>query len=157
YGTQATPDIIKFLGNDSLVRVINWVPETSDRVRLSMELTRPPYGYLLFWDPPRGLVLRLRRAPRIDAQRPLQGLTITVDPGHPPGGAIGPTGFTEAEGVLQVAMHLRRILEERGAHVVMTRTTMDAVDLHLRTVIARRANSHALISIHENAFGEGVY
>jgi len=156
YGTQATPDIIKFLGNDSLVRVINWVPETSDRVRLSMELTRPPYGYLLFWDPPRGLVLRLRRAPRIDAQRPLQGLTITVDPGHPPGGAIGPTGFTEAEGVLQVAMHLRRILEERGAHVVMTRTTMDAVDLHLRTVIARRANSHALISIHENAFGEGV-
>jgi N-acetylmuramoyl-L-alanine amidase len=156
YGTQATPDVIKYVGNDSLVRVMNWVPDASDRVRLSMELTTPPYGYLVLFEPARGLVLRLRRPPRIDARRPLQGLTITVDPGHPPGGAIGPTAFTEAEGVLQVAQHLKRILEERGARVVMTRTTMDAVDLHERSVIARRANSHALISIHENAFGDGV-
>ena len=156
YGAQATPDIIKYLGNDSLVRVVNWVPETSDRVRLSMELTAQPYGYLTLWEPARGFVLRLRRPPRIDSGRPLQGLTITVDAGHPPGGAIGPTAFTEAEGVLQVAVRLQRILQERGANVVMTRTTMDAVDLHERSVIARRTNSHALISIHENAFGEGV-
>ncbi len=156
YGATATPEVIKFLGNDSLVRFINWIPETSDRLRLSMELSAPPYGYLVFYEPARGMVLRLRRAPRIDVRRPLQGLTITVDPGHPPGGAIGPTAFTEAEGVLQVSMILKRILEERGARVVMTRTTMDAVDLHERSVIARRANSHALISIHENAFGDGV-
>ena len=31
YGTQATPDIIKFLQNDSLVRMVNWIPEQSDR------------------------------------------------------------------------------------------------------------------------------
>ena len=43
-----------------------------------------------------------------------------------------------------------------GARVVMTRTTMDAVDLHLRSVIARRANAHALISVHLNAFGDGT-
>jgi N-acetylmuramoyl-L-alanine amidase len=83
-------------------------------------------------------------------------LTLVVDPGHPPGGAIGATGLTEAEAVLQVADRLRRILEQRGAHVVMTRTTMEAVDLHLRTVIARRANGHALLSVHLNAFGDGV-
>ncbi len=104
----------------------------------------------------RGFVLRLRRPPRISAARPLEGLTITVDPGHPPGGAIGPTGLTEAAGVLPVAFKLRDILESRGAHVVMTRTTMDPVDLHLRSVIARRANSAALVSIHLNAFGDGV-
>jgi N-acetylmuramoyl-L-alanine amidase len=104
----------------------------------------------------RGLVLRVRRPPHVSLARPLEGLTITVDPGHPPGGAIGPTGYTEAEGVLPIAMKLRDILEQRGAHVVMTRTNMNAVDLHLRSVIARRANSAALISIHLNAFGDGI-
>lgn len=156
YNTEATPDIIKYLGNDSLVRVINWVPVSSDRVRLDMELSEQPYGYLMMFDPQRGLVLRLRRAPRIDPGAPLRGLTITVDAGHPPGGAIGPSGLTEPEAVLPVAFKLRDILQQRGAKVVMTRTTMDPVDLHLRTVIARRSNSHALVSIHLNAFGPGV-
>jgi N-acetylmuramoyl-L-alanine amidase len=136
--------------------MINWVPEQSDRVRLSIELSQPVYGYLVLFDPARGFVLRLRRVPRVSLARPLEGLTITVDPGHPPGGAIGPTGLTEAAGVLPVAMKLKQILEERGAHVVLTRTTMDAVDLHLRSVIARRTNSHALVSIHLNAFGDGT-
>ena len=156
YGTQATPDIIKFLQNDSLVRSLNWVPEASDRLRISLELSQPPFGYLVLFEPSRGFILRLRRPPRVSAARPLDGLTITVDPGHPPGGAIGPTGLTEAAGVLPVSMKLKEILEQRGAKVVITRTTMDAVDLHLRSVLARRANSHALISIHLNAFGDGV-
>ncbi len=38
----------------------------------------------------------------------------------------------------------------------MTRTDMRPVDLHERSVIARRANSAALLSIHENAFGDGT-
>ena len=156
YGTQATPDVIKFLQNDSLVRMINWVPEQSDRVRLSLELSQAPYGYLVLFDPARGLILRLRRPPHVSLARPLDGLTITVDPGHPPGGAIGPTAYTEAQGVLAVGLKLRDILQQRGARVVMTRTTMDAVDLHLRSVIARRANSHLLVSVHENAFGDGT-
>jgi N-acetylmuramoyl-L-alanine amidase len=155
YGTQASPETIKYLQNEPFIRVINWVPVGSDRTRLDIELSRPPYGYLVLADA-RGFVLRLRRPPRISAAHPLDGLTITVDPGHPPGGAIGPTGLTEAAGVLPVAFKLRDILESRGAHVVMTRTTLDPVDLHLRSVIARRANSAALVSIHLNAFGDGV-
>lgn len=156
YGTNATPDIIKFLQNDSLVRMINWVPEQSDRVRFTLELTRPPFGYLVFFEPGRGFILRLRRPPHVGLARPLEGLTLTVDPGHPPGGALGPTGYTEAEGVLAVATKLREILEQRGAKVIMTRTDMRAVDLHERSVIARRTNSYALLSIHENAFGDGT-
>jgi N-acetylmuramoyl-L-alanine amidase len=38
----------------------------------------------------------------------------------------------------------------------MTRTTRDAVDLQLRPVIARRANAHALVSLHYNAYGDGT-
>jgi N-acetylmuramoyl-L-alanine amidase len=132
YGTGANPDIIKFLQNDSLVRTINWVPEASDRLRITFELSQAPYGYLVLFDAARGFVL------------------------HPPGGAIGPTGYTEAQGTLAVAMKLRDMLQERGARVIMTRTDMNAVDLHLRSVIARRTNSHVLLSVHENAFGDGV-
>ncbi|MDQ3950020.1 MAG: N-acetylmuramoyl-L-alanine amidase, partial [Gemmatimonadota bacterium] len=157
YGTQATPDVIRFLENDSLVRFINWVPETTDRVRLTFETSVNPYGYLAFWDASRGgMILRLRRPPAVDPIRPLRGLTLVVDPGHPPGGAVGPTGFTEAEAVLQISERLRRLLEQRGANVVMTRTTMEPVDLRLRSVIARRVNAHALLSVHLNAFGDGV-
>jgi len=156
YGTQASPEIIKFLQNDSLVRMVNWVPEASDRVRLSFELTRAPYGYLAMYDPTRGFILRLRRPPRVSVARPLSGLTITIDPGHPPGGAVGPTRLSEPEGVLPVAMKVRDMLEQRGARVVLTRTNMDPVDLHLRSVVARQTNSWALVSIHLNAFGDGV-
>lgn len=155
YGTQASPDVIRYLKNDSLIRVIDWIPEGSDRVRFDIELARTPFGYLVLYDS-RGFVLRLRRLPHISPARPLEGLTITVDPGHPPGGALGPTGVTEAAAVLPVSFKLKEILESRGARVVMTRTNMDAVDLHLRSVIARRENSAALISIHLNAFGDGV-
>jgi N-acetylmuramoyl-L-alanine amidase len=86
----------------------------------------------------------------------LSGLTIAVDPGHPPAGATGPTGLYEGDAVLPVAFMLKRILEERGANVVMTRTTRDPVDLQMRPIIARRANAHALVSLHYNAYGDGI-
>jgi N-acetylmuramoyl-L-alanine amidase len=155
YGTQLSPDLIRYLGNDTLVRVVNWIPEASDRVRLELTLSSDPYGYLVLWQPGR-LVLRVRRPPTVNASRPLEGLLFAVDAGHPPGGAIGPTGLTEAQAALEVSRRVQRLLEERGARVVMTRTTMDAVDLRLRSIIARRANAHALISIHLNAFGDGT-
>jgi N-acetylmuramoyl-L-alanine amidase len=72
YGTTATPEVIKFLQNDSLVRMINWVPVASDRVRIDLELTEQPFGYLVFFQPGRGFVLRLRRAPRISIMKPLE-------------------------------------------------------------------------------------
>ena len=156
YGANATPETIKFLQNDSLVRMINWVPETTDRLRLTLELTQQPFGYLVLFEPGRGFILRLRRPPHVNLARPLEGLTLTVDAGHPPGGAIGPTAYTEAQGVLAVAEKLKTMLEQRGARVVMTRTDMRPVDLHERSVVARRANSYALISVHENAFGDGT-
>ncbi len=156
YGTTATPEVIKFLQNDSLVRMINWVPVASDRVRIDLELTAQPFGYLVLFQPGHGFILRLRRPPKVSIARPLEGLIIAVDPGHPPGGAVGPTGYTEAQGTLAVGMKLRELLEQRGAKVVMTRTDMHAVDLHERSVIARRSNAVALLSIHLNAFGDGT-
>src|SRR5881227_2588879 len=130
-------------------------PEGST-VRYTINLNRAPYGYLALWQNG-ALTFRVRRPPRIaDAASPLRGLTITIDPGHPPAGATGPTGLYEGDAVLQVGFRVRDLLTQRGVNVVMTRTTPDPVDLGLRAIISRRANAHAFVSIHLNAFPDGV-
>jgi N-acetylmuramoyl-L-alanine amidase len=155
YGTTITPGLVRYLENDSLVRNIVWEQEANDRARLTIHLSSPPFGYLAMWE--RGaFVLRVRRPPVIDASAPLRGLTLVVDPGHPPAGATGPTGLYEGDAVLPVGLQLRDLLTARGATVIMTRTELGPVALTDRPVIARRADAHALLSIHLNALPDGV-
>ena len=156
YGVAAAPVISTMIEPaDPHFNSISSTPEPT-RVRYSINLNRPPYGYLALWQNGT-LTFRVRRPPRIaDPTASLRGLTITVDPGHPPAGATGPTGLYEGDAVLQVGFRLRDLLTQRGANVVMTRTTSDPVDLGLRSIISRRANAHAFVSIHLNAFPDGV-
>ena len=156
YGVTGAP-VISMMTEpaDAYFNSISSTPETN-RVRYSINLNRAPYGYLALWQNGT-LTFRVRRPPRIaDATSPLHGLTITVDPGHPPAGATGPTGLYEGDAVLQVGFKVRDLLAQRGVNVVMTRTTADPVDLGLRAIISRRANAHAFVSIHLNAFPDGV-
>ena len=141
--------------SDPYLNSISSTPEPN-RVRYAINLNRAPFGYLALWKDG-FLTFRVRRPPRIaDRAAPLRGLTITVDPGHPPAGATGPTSLYEGDAVLQVGFKLRDLLTQAGANVVMTRTTADPVDLLLRPIISRRANAHAFVSIHLNAFPDGV-
>lgn len=159
YGTTLSPDILPIWGTatDSLVRQVVWEQEATDRVRVTLRLSEEPFGYLAMWDAARGgFVLRVRRTPAVDPARPLRGMRIVVDAGHPPGGATGPTGLWEPVAVLPVAERVRDLLQQRGATVVMTRTTADPVPLGDRGIVARRANGHAFVSIHLNAFPDGV-
>jgi N-acetylmuramoyl-L-alanine amidase len=118
-------------------------------------LAKPVFGYQPLWEEGK-FTFRVRKPPAIDPADPLKGLTITVDPGHPPIGATGPTGLWEPEAVLAVGLKLEEMLKAKGVNVVMTRTTMDPVDLNLRATISRRANAHAFVSIHLNAVPDGV-
>lgn len=158
YGVQANPEISPVIGNDTLIRRISWDQVTSDRVRVTLTLSQPVFGWLSLWDESRrAFVLRVRRAPVItNFTRPLTGLTIAVDPGHPPAGSTGPTGLFEGDAVLPVGMLVADLLRERGANVVLTRTTKAALGLTERNVISRRANAHAFVSIHLNALPDGV-
>jgi N-acetylmuramoyl-L-alanine amidase len=156
YDTRGATDLLNYPTADPVIRNVEWEQEHNDRVRYRVRLNHEPFGFLVFYENG-ALVLRVRRAPRpAAANRPLAGLTIVVDPGHPPAGATGPTGFYEADAALPVGAVVERMLRERGANVVMTRTTRDPVDLALRSVIARRANGHAFVSLHYNAYGDGI-
>lgn len=158
YGTASSSDVTRFVSNDSVIRMVTWEQEANDRLRFTLHLAHRPFGYLTFWDDARAaFVLRVRRPPRVrDSGSPLRGLTIVVDPGHPPAGATGPTGLYEGEAVLAVGERMRALLDQRGATAVMTRTSPEPVALAARPVIARRANAHALVSIHLNALPDGV-
>jgi N-acetylmuramoyl-L-alanine amidase len=155
HGTTANTDIINFTSTDSIVRRVTWRQVLSTRAEYRVELHNAPYGYLVMWDR-NTLVLRVRGAPRIERERPLQGLTIAVDAGHPPAGTTGPTGLYEAVATLGISERLKTYLEQRGALVVMTRTAPGAVALGDRPVMARRANAHAFVSVHLNALPDGV-
>ncbi|MCA2992540.1 N-acetylmuramoyl-L-alanine amidase [Gemmatimonas sp.] len=157
YGVQANPEISPLLGSDSLVRRIVWEQVTSARVRITVQLSQPAYGWLSLWDEQRrAFVLRVRRAPVIDAARPLAGLTIAVDPGHPPAGSTGPTGLYEGDAVFPVGQLLVEMLRDRGARPVITRANLAPVGLGERGVLARREQAHAFISVHLNALPDGV-
>lgn len=128
---------------------------SADRLVYNIDLTSPLYGYLALYQG--GIfTLRLRRPPAVDVASPLRGLTIAVDPGHPPVGATGPTGLWEPHATLPVGFKVRDMLLERGANVVMTRTAHEDVDLAVRPTVARKNNAHAFVSIHLNALPDGA-
>jgi N-acetylmuramoyl-L-alanine amidase len=155
YATISNIDIVNFSTTDPAVRAVTWEQFASDRVHVTVHLREAPYGWLAHWD--RGaFVLRVRHTPTVDAAHPLAGRVIAVDPGHPPIGSTGPTGLYEGDAVLEVAQHLKTMLEAAGATVIMTRTTRGPIALGARPIIARRANAEAFVSVHLNAYGDGV-
>ena len=155
HGVTGNTDIVWFQHADALVRDVQWTNDANDRAVYTLALQHDIYGWLVFW---RGdaLVLRVRRAPAIDVASPLRGLRIAVDPGHPPVGSTGPTGLYEAVATLAVGERVQRLLVERGAIPIMTRTTAAPVALGDRPTIARRADTQAFVSIHLNAKPDGV-
>ncbi len=155
HGVTGNTDIVWFQRADSLVRDVQWTNESNDRAVYTVQLQREVYGWFAFW---RGdaFVLRMRRAPVIDAAHPLRGLKIAVDPGHPPVGSTGPTGLYEGVATLAIGERVQRLLTERGAIPFMTRSSAAPVPLGDRPVMARRADAQAFVSIHLNAKPDGV-
>jgi len=155
HGVTGNTDIAWFQRSDTLVRDMQWTNESNDRAVYTLQLSQDVFGWLAFWRND-AFVLRIRRAPAVDASSPLRGLRIAVDPGHPPIGSTGPTGLYEGTVTLAVGERVQRLLAARGATPVMTRTTASAVALGERPVMARRAGAHAFVSIHLNAKPDGA-
>jgi N-acetylmuramoyl-L-alanine amidase len=157
YGAVGDVNWIRYGGAapDSLVRRVAWAQPSADEVTLSFELSAPVWGYRARWDRD-DLLLELRRPPDLEPGDPLRGRLVAVDPGHPPAGATGPTGLREAEANLAIALELKRLLENAGAKVLMTRTSDTPLELGPRVQLAERANAELLISVHNNALPDGI-
>lgn len=103
------------------------------------------------------LVLKVRRTPIINSEKPLQDIKIAVDAGHGgcEFGAIGGCGDKEKDINLAIAKELHKELEYRGAKVIMTRTKDEDISLKDRVKAAKEKDAAILISIHANALPDG--
>ncbi|HEX6106435.1 MAG TPA: N-acetylmuramoyl-L-alanine amidase [Gemmatimonadales bacterium] len=155
YGSVGDVNWIRYGAGDSLVRQVSWAQAEDEQVTLTFELSRPVWGYRVRWER-NDLIFEIRRPPELDKGHPLRNRLIAVDPGHPPAGATGPTGLREAEANLLVALEVRRLLEEAGARVLMTRTADVPLDLWPRIRMAESAGADVLVSVHNNALPDGV-
>lgn len=122
-----------------------------------IELKNKLWGYDAYYEG-NTLVLKIRKTPVIDKDKPLKDITIALDAGHggADAGAIGPTGVKEKEINLDVVQKLQKLLEDAGAKVVLTRTDDVDVPLYDRPKKAREADSLILLSIHANALPDGA-
>ena len=155
YNSLGDLDWMRYGGTDPYLKRMSWEQETNDEVTIRLDLAGPVWGYRTRWSG-NDLIFEVRRPPHIDKDAPLEGRRIVVDPGHPPAGAMGPSGFREAQANLAVALKLRELLQAKGATVIMTRTTDSAVDLWPRVKLADTVNAELLVSIHNNALPDGL-
>ncbi len=155
YSTAADLDFLQYGPEDPLVKRLSFAQPREDETEIRVDLGEPVWGYRTRWSGS-DLLLVIRRPPEIDARRPLRGRRIAVDPGHPPLGAVGPTGVREPDLTLAVGRKVRELLERAGATAIMLRTSDAPIDLAPRVVSAERADADVLVSIHANALPDGV-
>lgn len=157
FGGSSRVNFFQYGKLDPLIERAVWSQPRDSVFRVNVELTKPVWGYDALHDG-NSVVLRIRRPPQINLARPLQGLTILVDPGH--GGwdtaTTGPTKYREAHANVAISLQLQSQLIAAGARVVMTRTTNVFLELGERTKMAVDSGAHILVSVHNNAFPEGV-
>jgi N-acetylmuramoyl-L-alanine amidase len=93
------------------------------------------------------------------APQPSQGFVIVLDPAHggsDSGAKISPA-LEEKSITLQMAAHLRALLQARGFSVVMTRTGDTNPDAAARAGVANHAQAAACLILHATASGVGVH
>ncbi len=116
------------------------------------------WGYHAAWAG-NDLVISIKKPPRMaPAPAPaLRGLLVVVDPGHSPdAGAIGPLGTEERVVNLAIAKRLAVHLDRLGARTLLTRYDESGRGLYDRTGLATSAGADVLISVHNNAWPDGV-
>ncbi len=82
---------------------------------------------------------------------------IVIDAGHGghDSGTLGPGGIEEKDVVLDVALRVGKLLQQRlGAEVVYTRADDTFIPLETRTAIANKAQADLFLSIHANSSEE---
>jgi len=91
----------------------------------------------------------------------LNGKTVCIDPGH--GGTaltdsyrVGPTGEREEWVNLRVGLLLQKMLEEKGAKVIITRTEDKFIPLPDRARMAVDNKADIFVSIHHNATADST-
>ena len=158
YGATSRTNRIDYGRLDPFVERAEWEQVADGLYRFTLHLATWSWGHQVFHDANGRLIVRVRRPPTVDRDNPLAGRVIAVDAGHggAASGATGPTGLREADVALAIARSLARQLEQAGARPVLTRDADVDIPLEERIAHATREGAEVLMSIHLDAFGDGV-
>jgi N-acetylmuramoyl-L-alanine amidase len=155
YGVTSNTNWITQRGTSTYIRNV-WYEQTEDDVmRVFIELGKPVHwGYSISYDSIGSrLQIKVKRPPE---NLRLRNMVIAIDAGHggTNAGAAGKSSkILEKNLTLQYAKVLEKILQQRGATVVMTRTSDIDVTQPERAALLRKAEPDLLISIHFNSSG----
>lgn len=156
YGPLAQP-LTGPEGGDPLLGGVEIRPLALGVTRVALNLNAAQaWGFTANYDGP-DLVVTVRRPPTLNPARPLEGRTITLDPGHggSQNGGAGSLRVPEKGLVLPIALRAAELLRGLGATVNLTRSADVTLGLYERGLMAEASASDLLVSIHANALPDG--
>jgi N-acetylmuramoyl-L-alanine amidase len=162
FGVSGHTNWVIYDSKDELVDDVRWSQEATDvmAVRVRLKPGRRLWGWNASYDGPgSSLRLELRRAPRVDPNRPLAGVRVMLDPGHMPSatGATGPLGTKEMDANYAIAEAVAERIRRDGAVVLVTRGGPDhELGLAERPRMAVERGADLFVSLHNNALPDGT-
>lgn len=146
--------------NSGAVKSISFAPGSApgaEGLHFNLEVDFLLTGFKTFWEE-NTLVAELYKPVGQNRASPLLGKLVIVDPGHGGSdiGAPGPGKLDEKEVTLLISLQLKRLLEEEGAKVILTREEDIEVNLYERPLNIDSLGADLLISIHANAHAGGA-
>jgi N-acetylmuramoyl-L-alanine amidase len=157
YGATSNTNWITHHLSAKGIASVRWMQVSADRYRLLIALKHASHwGYDVDYVGT-ALRVRVRRPPVIASlDSVLNGMTIVLDAGHggEAAGAIGATGAREMNANMSIVRHLERILLEKGAKPVLTRTEEQGPSMSDRIETILNANATLLVSVHCNSGGD---
>ncbi|UCC44341.1 MAG: N-acetylmuramoyl-L-alanine amidase [Candidatus Zixiibacteriota bacterium] len=154
FGVTSDTDWIRYDFSDPLIDLASWLQPEPDLYEFKLTLTEKIWGYDAYYTG-NTFYFELKKPP--PKLRKLKRKSIVIDPGHSfDPGAIGPTGLTEAEANLEIALVIADKLRRKGADVILTRDDARDLPLYDRPAIAKLHDADLFVSIHNNAVPDGV-
>ena len=155
YGVISHIDLIRIPTEDPILDRVSWEQPENEVLCIHFYLKQASWGYRALWNQD-SLEVGLMHPPNF--QKGMEGIIVAIDAGHggDQHGAIGPTRLEEKDVNLAVATLLQAQLNSAGAIAVLTRQGDETLGLYERIESARQAGADLLISIHHNAFPDGV-
>ncbi|MBR3766212.1 MAG: N-acetylmuramoyl-L-alanine amidase [Muribaculaceae bacterium] len=154
FGVTNNSNWITQRNNLGMIEYVDWRQVDCDVLRVIIKLKdKYSWGYSVGYEN-NNLVINVKHCPSLN----LKDLTIGLDAGHggkyP--GAIGNTGLKESFVNLDIVQRIKKLLEKKGAKVVLSRDSDVDITMAERKKIFRDANVDLMMSVHNNAGGSAL-
>lgn len=152
FGAVSNSNWITQRGTTTEIRNVYYKQLEKNLLRVTIELHhKQVWGYAISYKG-NNLLIKIKRQP---AKLKIDALSFMVDAGHGGAnkGAIGSTGALEKDINLSTALHLKKILEHKGAEVLLTRSDDSDLPMVARVRKVLEADADILISVHSNSIG----